>query len=130
MDNKGRVNMLIEDIDKKNKRKSIIYTGLAVFILLVVVLGATYAYFTAQSADGANIDTNVITGTTDNLSFSLGEMINIYATEENFAQGMGSISDSTTGQAILKANNTTNEATARYNIYLIIENNDSVEKLN
>ncbi len=126
MDNKGRVNMLIEDIDKKNKRKSIIYTGLAVFILLVVVLGATYAYFTAQSADGANIDTNVITGTTDNLSFSLGEMINIYATEENFAQGMGSISDSTTGQAILKANNTTNEATARYNIYLIIENNDFV----
>ena len=126
MDNKGRVNMLIEDIDKKNKRKSIIYTGLAIFILLVVVLGATYAYFTAQSADGANIDTNVITGTTDNLSFSLGEMINIYATEENFAQGMGSISDSTTGQAILKANNTTNEATARYNIYLIIENNDFV----
>lgn len=53
-------------------------------------------------------------------------MINIYATEENFAQGMGSISDSTTGQAILKANNTTNEATARYNIYLIIENNDFV----
>ena len=126
MDNKGRVNMLIEDIDKKNKRKSIIYTGLAIFILLVVVLGATYAYFTAQSADGANIDTNVITGTTDNLSFSLGEMINIYATEENFAQGMGSISDSTTGQAILKANNTTNEATARYNIYLIVENNDFV----
>ena len=39
---------------------------------------------------------------------------------------MGSISDSTTGQAILKANNTTNEATARYNIYLIIENNDFV----
>ena len=54
-------NKLIENKKGKNKRISIIYTGLAIFILLVVVLGATYAYFTAQSADGANIDTNVIT---------------------------------------------------------------------
>ena len=107
-------------------RKNMIFMVVGAITLIAVTLGATYAYFTAQSADGANIDTNVMTGTTDNLAFSFGDLINIYATEENFAQGMGSISDSTTGQAILKANNTTNEATARYNIYLIIENNDFV----
>ena len=109
----------------KNK-KNILLMSIGAITLIAVTLGATYAYFTAQSGGGANIDTNVITGTTDNLAFSFGDVINIFATEENFGQGMGSISDSTTGQAILKANNTTNEATARYNIYLIIENNDFV----
>lgn len=37
---------------------------------------------------------------------------------------MGNLSDSTTAQAILRANNTSNEATANYNIYLIIESNN------
>ena len=111
---------------ERNDKKNLVFMVIGAITLIAVTLGATYAYFTAQSGGSGNIDTDVITGTTDNLSFSLGEMINIYATEENFAQGMGSISDSATGQAILKANNTTNEATARYNIYLIIENNDFV----
>ena len=110
----------------KNNKKNLLFTVIGAITLIAVTLGATYAYFTAQSGGGANIDTNVITGTTDNLSFSFGDLINIQATEENFGQGMGSISDSTTGQAILKANNTTNEATATYNIYLIIEANDFV----
>ena len=109
----------------KNK-KNITFMVIGAITLILVTLGATYAYFVAQSGGGANIDTNVITGTTDNLSFSFGDLININATEENFAQGMGSISDSTTATAVLKANNTTNEATARYNIYLIIESNDFV----
>ena len=105
-----------------NKNKKII---LALGItLLIFVVGVTYAYFQGQSNNGANIDTNVLTGTTDNLSFSFGEEINIFATEENFGEGMGDISDSTTGTAILSANNTTNTATATYNIYLIIEENN------
>ena len=81
----------------KNK-KNILLMSIGAITLIAVTLGATYAYFTAQSGGGANIDTNVITGTTDNLSFSFGDVINIFATEENFGQGMGSISDSTTGQ--------------------------------
>ena len=109
----------------KNK-KNITLMAIGAITLILVTLGATYAYFVAQSGGGANIDTNVITGTTDNLSFSFGDLININATEENFGQGMGSISDSTTATAVLKANNTTNEATAKYNIYLIIESNDFV----
>ena len=107
----------------KNK-KNIVFMVIGAITLIAVTLGATYAYFTAQSAGGANIDTNVITGTTDNLSFSFGDLINIYATEENFAQGMGNLTDNTTAQAILRANNTSNEATANYNIYLIIESNN------
>ena len=108
----------------KDNKKNIVFMAIGAITLIAVTLGTTYAYFTAQSGGGANIDTNVITGTTDNLSFSFGDEINIYATEENFAQGMGNLSDSTTAQAILRANNTSNEATANYNIYLIIESNN------
>ncbi len=110
----------------EKNRRNLVFIVVAAIALIVVTLGATYAYFTAQSNGWGNIDTDVITGTTDNLSFSFGDLINIYATEENFGQGMGSISDSTTGRAILRANNTTNTATANYNIYLIIEKNDFV----
>ena len=107
----------------KNKKNTVLL-AIAAITLIVVTLGATYAYFQAQSTGGANIDTNVITGTTDLLSFRFGDEINIQANEENFAQGMPNLSDSTTGTAILRANNATNSATATYNIYLIIEAND------
>ena len=105
-------------------RKNTILLVIATITLITVVLGATFAYFMVQGGSGANIDTSIITGTTDLLSFSFGDEINIQANEENFAQGMPSLSDSTTGSAILRANDATNEATATYNIYLIIESND------
>ena len=109
-----------------NNKKNTFFLVIGAITLIAVTLGATYAYFTAQSGGSGNIDTSVITGTTDLISFAFGSEINIYATEENFGQGMGSISDSTTAQALLRANNTTNNVTTRYNIYLIIEENDFV----
>ena len=105
-------------------RKNTILLVIATITLITVVLGATFAYFMVQGGSGANIDTSIITGTTDLLSFSFGDEINIQANEENFAEGMPSLSDSTTGSAILRANDATNSATATYNIYLIIESND------
>ena len=109
-------------MNKKNKILLIIAT----ITFLSVIIGATYAFFQNQGSGSGRIDTSVITGTTDLLSFSFGDLINIHATEENFGEGMGDLSDSTTGTAILKANNSTNEANVTYNIYLIIEENDFV----
>ncbi len=111
---------------QENNKKILGITLVGVITLIVVVVGATYAYFQATSSGEGNIDTNVGTSTTDNLSFAFGEEIHINATEENFAQGMPSLSDSTTGTALLRPNNYTNQATATYNIYLIIENNNFV----
>ena len=111
---------------QENNKKLIGITLVGVITLIVVVVGATYAYFQATSSGEGNIDTNVGTSNTDNLSFAFGEEIHINATEENFAQGMPSLSDSTTGTALLRPNNYTNQATATYNIYLIIENNNFV----
>lgn len=45
--------------------------GIGALTLIVVVLSATYAYFVAQGGGSANTDVDVITRTTDNLSFSL-----------------------------------------------------------
>ena len=115
---------LISKFKNSKNKKNIVFMAVAAITLIVVTLGATYAYFQAQGTGGANIDTDVITGTTDLLSFSFGDEINIQANEENFAEGMPSLSDSTTGSAILRANDATNSATATYNIYLIIESNN------
>ena len=108
----------------KNKRKSIILMIIVIITLFTFVIGATYAYFAIQSNKGNKIDTNIISGGVDNLSFYFGDEIYIVATEENFGKGMGNISDSTTASAMLRANDATNKARATYNIYLIIENNN------
>ncbi len=111
---------------KPDDKQIFIISLVGVITLIIVMIGATYAYFQATSSGEGNIDTNVGTSTTDNLSFAFGEEIHISATEENFAQGMPSLSDSTTGTALLRPNNYTNQASATYNIYLIIENNNFV----
>ena len=107
-----------------DNKKNLVTMVIGVAVLLLTVCGATYAYFVAQSTGSASVDVNTVTGTTDNLSFSFGSEINIYATEENFGIDMGNLSDSTTATATLTANNTNNEASANYNMYFVIDNND------
>ena len=111
-------------MEVKNEKKVLALSFLGVITFIAVVVGATFAYFTAQSNGGANIDTNIITGTTDLLSFKFGDEINFQANQDNFGAGMGNLSDSTTGTALLRAGDTTNNVDATYNIYLIIEAND------
>ena len=105
-------------------KKNTILIAIGLVTLLIVIIGATYAYFTAQGGGSNNTNVDVTTGTTDLLSFSFGDEIYISANETNFGQGMENLSDSTTATAILRANNATNSATATYNVYLIIEAND------
>ena len=111
-------------MEKKNK--TLVLSIVAIATLLIVVVGATYAYFIAQGGASANTNVNVQTNTTDNLSFSVGEEINITATQDNFAQGLGNQAGSTTASATLTANNATNTATRNYYLYLNITSNDFV----
>ena len=92
--------------------------------LIAVTLGATYAYFAAQSGGTGNINVNADTGTTDNLSFQVGSAINLTANQEDFGQGAGNKSGSTFARATLTANNATNNATRNYYVYLNITSND------
>ena len=107
-----------------NEKKVLVLSFLGVITFIAVVVGATYAYFTAQGGNAVNTNVNVQTNTTDNLSFQVGEAISLTANQEDFAQGMGNKSGETYARATLTANNATNNATANYYIYLDIANND------
>ena len=106
------------------KKKAVIYSMVALIALVILVVGATYAYFQNQYGSASNADVNVTTYTTDVLTFETGDAINISADQESFAQGKGNKSGSTFARATLQANNKTNSATANYYLYLNITNNE------
>ena len=111
-------------MEAKNEKKVLVLSFLGVITFIAVVVGATYAYFTAQGGGTGNINVNAQTATTDNLSFQVGSAISLTASQEDFAQGMGNKSGSTFARATLTANNATNTATRNYYVYLDIESND------
>ena len=125
--------------ENKNKRKSIIYLTIGVLTLIVLVAGATYAYFQSQTKNGTSFSANVTAGTTDNLTFSINDLnvgygnitdddgnngIVINANQQNFGEKANSIGDGVIGKAILIANDNTKEASYDYYVYVNIINND------
>ncbi len=107
---------------KSRKEKGLILFTL--FTLLLVVLGATYAYFVAQKGTGGSANLTVQADTTDNLSFSVDDAITINANSDNFKSGGANLDGETSATATLIANNTTHLATEHYNVYLVIDTND------
>ena len=106
-----------------DNKKTIIYSAIALLVIALAIVGASYAYFQNQYGSASNADVNVTTYTTDVLTFETGDAINITADQETFAQGKGNRTGSTFARATLQANNKTNTATANYYVYLNIENN-------
>ncbi len=104
-------------------KKAVIYSTVALIALVILVVGATYAYFQNQYGSASNADVNVTTYTTDVLTFETGDAINISADQTSFGQEKGSLSGETFAKATLVANNKTNEATDNYYVYFNIENN-------
>ena len=105
------------------KKKMAIYSIVALIALALLVVGATYAYFQNQYGAASNANVKVTTYTTDMLTFETGSNINITAGQDDFASGKGNKTGQTFARATLQANNKTNTATAKYNVYLDIENN-------
>ena len=113
---------------KKEKKQSITLMVVAIITLLTLIIGATYAYFQASGNSGSGTDVNVVTATSDLLTFKIDKDINIIVGQSDFKKGAGNKSDSTKASAILTASNSKNiESTSdRYNIYFIIEANDFI----
>ena len=105
------------------KKKAVIYSTVALIALVILVVGATYAYFKAQGGTGSSTEVKVTTYTTDMLTFTTGSAISLYADQSSFGQEKGSLSGETFAKATLVANNKTNEATDNYYVYFNIENN-------
>ena len=106
----------------KNK-KAITLSVIASLALLVLIIGATYAYFQASGGTGTSTNLRVTTYTTDIITFEVGSNINIETNATLFSQGKGNASGTTFARATLTANNKTNSATENYNLFLNISDN-------
>ncbi len=107
----------------QNKKQAIILSVIASIALLVLIVGATYAYFQASGGAGTSANLRVTTYTTDVFNFEVGNDISIYADATSFASGKGNAVGNTFAKAMLTANNKTNTATEHYYLYLNISNN-------
>ena len=61
----------------ENKKQAIILSVVAIVALLSLIIGATYAYFQSTSNTGSDTDVNVVTATSDLLTFKIDKDINI-----------------------------------------------------
>ena len=111
---------------EKNKKQALILSIVAVVTLITLVVGATFAYFKVQGGEGGSSDVNVITATTDLLTFKIDKAINIGITQNELKKGGTDVSDSTGAHATLTASNSKNveKTTRSYNIYFVIDTND------
>ena len=90
----------------ENRKNTILLTVIAVATLLVAVVGATFAYFTAQGDREVQTPVNVNTAQTSNGSFVTNGSITINANQENFGQGMGNQTKTATATVTDRASST------------------------
>ena len=95
-----------------------------VIALIILAIGVTFAYFVAQTGDGAKSSINIKADSVDDLKFSVDKDLSLSANQFNFAQGQGNLSDSVTAKASLKANSTKSTATYNYYVYFQMESNE------
>ena len=106
----------------ENKKVKIV-SIISIIALVITVIGATYAYFVAQTGEGKSTDIKINANTVDTFTFEAGSALNLSLNQENFASGKGNQSDTTFAKAMLTANNKTNTATEHYYMYLDISEN-------
>ena len=108
------------------KKNTILLTVIAIATLLVAMVGATFAYFTAQRGEGAQAEINVKTSTSDSLEMGTFTKINIVANQDNFGKDKGTRSGTSEGEISLTANDaeTTKEVEYCYTADFYVESND------
>ena len=90
----------------ENRKNTILLTVIAVATLLVAVVGATFAYFTAQGGSSVQTPVKANTAQTSNGSFVINGQISINATQENFYQGAGNHTSTATAKVTYTASST------------------------
>ena len=111
-----------------NKKTKKVIFAIYIITLFAIITSASFAYFTYLQVSNVSPRVEATTATiTDWLMFDVGKPITIYANDENFAQGMPSISDATPASATLQVTSSDNTSkTYFYNIILDINRNDFV----
>lgn len=111
-------------MDKKN---AIVLTVIAVLTLLVTLIGATFAYFSAQTGDGSSAPVTVTTNTTDSLNYGSFGSIILNVTQKNFFENAGDQQGKVEGSVTLKASNIEGHtASFCYTVSVDVSSNDFV----
>ena len=108
--------------NKKNKTLTLV----AIITLLLMVVGATYAFFAPQNGGTTSTNATVTSNTTDLLTFSINRDISFAVTQALFAENGENQSGDATATATLTPNNKTGAATMNYYLYLNLQNNPTV----
>ena len=106
----------------ENKKTKIV-SVVSIIALALTLVTATYAFFAAQTGEGAQTDIKINASTVDTLTFETGSIISLSLDQDNFASGKGNQSGTTFAKAMLSANSKTNTATKYYYLYLNISKN-------
>ena len=110
----------------ENRKNTILLTVIAVATLLVAVVGATFAYFTAQGTGSKQRDIKVTSETIDSMAFYIDKEIILEATTANFTNNPSgqntNVTDTITATATFNANNQ-DAATFCYTVDLIVSSN-------
>ena len=70
----------------ENKKMKIISIA-SLFALIITVIGATYAYFQAQTGTGAATDIEISANTVDTFSFEVGDPLKFTVDQFTFTEG-------------------------------------------
>ena len=106
----------------ENKKTKIV-SVVSIIALALTLVTATYAFFAAQTGEGAQTDIKINASTVDTLTFETGSIISLSLDQDTFASGKGNQSGTTFAKAMLSANSKTNTATKYYYLYLNISKN-------
>ncbi len=113
-----------ENIKPKINKKEKIKLAVLVASILMIVSSLSYAFFVAATSTPAITDVDLTTETSEALIFTPGTPINLTANLTNFAENAGSLTESTTSTATLRAASSVGSATEEYYVYFNIKSND------
>jgi hypothetical protein len=102
------------------------FTLVGIIVILITVIGLTYAFFAPQNGGTTSTNTTVTSNTTDLLTFSINRDISFTVNQANFEENGTNQSGDATATATLTPNNKTGAATMNYYLYLDIESNPTV----
>ena len=109
-----------------NRKNTILLTVIAIATLLVAVIGATFAYFTAQGGQQVSRNVTVKTETADNTMFTIDKALTMTANQDNFGPSDGSLtSDNVTGTATFTASTAASNSKC-YTLALTVSDNDFI----
>ncbi len=112
----------------ENRKNTILLTVIAIATLLVAVIGATFAYFTAQGGAPVSRDVQVKTETADSTNFYIDNNLTLNANQDNFGVsnvGTGLTSNPVNGTATFTASTGANNEMC-YTLELSVTSNDFI----